>query len=236
MVTRLPVLLTLLVAAGIAFAGTRYSEAYADAVWSDLTGLSSSQSVQVGTKNGKTNLYLSLRNEWYDTTGTDLPFQYQARGTSIGAGIGRRVLNDRIVMSLSVGKVIDGPDPGKVDVRAGVSGYDSWEQDKCFTDLYGELTWVSRADDAFLYARYRPGVTLKRDEDGRLWAYGVGALWASGEGDIGTENRVEAGVGIGYIYHDHLTANIDLRAGHSFSGAISDRNYFNPMIILAGNF
>ena len=233
---RFAIILACLALSMMAFAGERFEDVYAEAVWSDLTGLSSIQSARVGTRNGNTDLYLTLRNEWYDTMGTDLPFQYRARGSSVGVGVRQWILNRRATIGVSVGKVIDGPEPERLDVRAGMAGYDSWEDGKRFTDLYGELFWVSRADDAFLYLRYRPGLTLRRDENGRLWVYGVGALWASGEGDLGTENRVEGGIGLGYIYHDHLTANLELRAGHSYSGTVSDRNYLNPTVVVAGNF
>jgi hypothetical protein len=225
-----------LLAIAVAAQAARFDDLYVEAVWSDLTGFSTAQQYTAGLRNGNTDLYLLAKNETFDTTGTNLPFQYSARGATIGVGARQWGLNHRAYLGISAGKAIDGPDTDKIDFRAGGAGYNNWEQGKRFSDLYGELFYISRADDTFLNVRYRPGLTLHRDENGRLWTYLVGQVWAAANSDLGTENRVELGPGIGYIYRGYITVNLDLRAGHSFHGTITDKDYFNPVVSVAGNF
>jgi hypothetical protein len=227
--------LVLAVASPLVAAPT-FQEGYADAVWSNLTGFSSYQRYTTGVRRGSTDYYLSLKNEWYSTKGTNLPFQYSARGTDVGVGLRYWFPGRYLSGAVSLAHGVAGANEGQSDFRAGLVGYRQWEHQRRVNEVYGELTWVERADDLFLSVRARPGLVLNQTASGRLWAYGVGQVWASGQGENGTENRVEAGVGLGYLYRGQYTANLELRAGHSFSGTITERDYFNPMVIVAGNF
>lgn len=224
---------TLLLGA-VAGAATPYHDFYADAVWNDLTGFSTMQSARAGLRAGANDYYLYLKNEYYDTTGTDLPFQESAEGTGVGVGYRYWFPGNHLFATVSGGVNVAGKHEGEGELRAGLAGYNAWEAGKHYTDLYGELFWVERAEDTLLNIRYRPGITLKRDDDGRLWTYGVGQLWASGSGDYGTENRAEAGIGLGYISDHGWSASVELREGYSYRGNIDDKAYFNPTIVLAG--
>ncbi|MHB9024719.1 MAG: hypothetical protein ACYC7E_11190 [Armatimonadota bacterium] len=213
-----------------------YTSYYGEVVWSDLTGASSSHLLRVGLRDGPSDYHLFVRNDWFDTTGTDLPFQYSVRGTTVGIGYRYWFPGDYLYATVMVGSVVEGDFEGETDVRAGFAGYREWLHGTRVSDLYGDLTWYSRAEDVFLNLRYRPGVILNQTDDGRLWAYGVGQVWASGEGNSGTDNRVEAGIGLGYLYKGKVTINAELRAGYSYRGAISDRTFVNPVVFIAGGF
>ena len=230
-----PVLLLLTIFANRADA-YHVLEGYADACWNNLTGYSSYQHVRLGTRTGDEEFNLSLRNEWYDTRGTRLPYQYNEQGTTIGAGYRHWFPGNKFFGEVSTGVGVLGANSGRLDFRSGFAGYNAWESGKRFTDLYGELYYVGRALDTFGSLRFRPGHILHQDTRGRLWAYGVGLLSASGTGANGTDNRIEAGAGLGYLFHGTMTANIELREGYAYRGTITSRSYFNPTAVVAGNF
>ncbi|MHB9134712.1 MAG: hypothetical protein ACYDBB_26875 [Armatimonadota bacterium] len=211
-----------------------FSDLYADTSWNDLTGFSTYVNARTGVRNGHNDYFVYLRNETYDTRGTDLPFREQSAGTSVGVGYRYWFPGERIFGTVTAGVTVAGSHSGEADLRAGFAGYDAWERGKHYSDLYGEVFWVERADDVLMTVRARPGITLRRDANGRLWTYGVGQGWASAGGDAGTENRVEAGVGLGYISDHGWSASAELRAGYAYRGEITDRTYLNPTITLAG--
>lgn len=227
----------LLCVASFAQATEQYSGFYGDVVASKLLGLSTSEWYNYGLRNKQYEGYLYISTEWADTNGSDLPYQYRFQGVTAGVGARYWFPGNKAFATLSYGEGVAGDVVGDPNFRAGVSGYNCWEKDKQFSDLYGELFWVGRADDSYLGLRYRPGITLHRTASTRLWTYGVGQLWASGSGSNGTENRAEAGVGLGYLFmNGHMTANADLRVGNEFRGTITERNYFNPTLTIAGSW
>lgn len=222
--------------AGLASTAEQFSDLYTDAVWSNLTGASTFQSARVGARSGQNEYYLSAKNEWYDTRGTRLSYQASAQGATVGVGYRRWLLGRELFAAVSAGTGVVGANAGRSDARVGLAGYTQWELGQRFTDLYGELFWVERADDAFLSLRLRPGMVLHRDRQGRLWLYAVGQCWASGTGESGTDNRVEAGSGLGYVYQGKVSLNIEARGGRAYRGQITERSYWNPMLIVAANF
>ena len=254
-------LLLLSLCAG-ALAYPRFVEGYADGEWNNLTGWSSTQDVKVGIQHGDAEQgpldqgYVTLLNEWYDTGGTRLQTsQSSTQGTTVALGYRHWFPGKEFYGSVTAGESVLGPNAGHIDFRAGFAGYNAWEQVKGeseqttkaryphYTDLYGEIFYLSLAKDTFATARYRPGFILLQDKDelsgeenGRLWLYGVGQLWASGTGTNGADNRLEAGIGIGYVFHAHLDLNFDLREGDVFRGTTPERTYFNPTVVVAGNF
>jgi len=211
-----------------------FRDVYADAVYNRLTGFSTSQIARVGFKKGQDDLHVLFRNETFDTRGTDLPFQYAARGTSVALGYRHWFPGNRMFGTISYGTGLAGTIKDKADFRAGFAGYTDWSNGRNFTDLYGDLFYVGVAKDTYLNLRIRPGRILRQDKDGRLWVYGVGQLFAAGSGARGTENRVEAGLGIGYLFRGKVTLNLEMRGGYAYRGDISKRTYLNPTIILAG--
>ena len=209
---------------------------YVDGVWSNLTGLSSSQTLRTGQRQGALEYHLYVTNEWYSTRGTDLPFQYEARGATVGVGARYWLPGNRVFLGASVGEVLTGANEGQTAARVGLAGYQEWQRDQRLTTLYGDLTCVRLADDTFLNVIGRHGRILRQDATGRWWIYGVGQLYASGQGANGTENRGELGLGVGTLYRGHLAAFLEARGGYSFRGAISERAYWNPTLIVAGSY
>lgn len=226
-----------LVALVLCRAGGQYVESYSDGMWSNLVGLSSSISIQTGIRHGRTNVYLSFNNDRVNTEGTNLPYEYRYQGVSLSAGIRQWLPGRRIYGKISYSVGVAGDNAGDENLKIGSAGYHAWERKRAYTDLYGELFWVQRADDAFLMLRLRPGVTLHRKADSRLWTYAIAQLWASGKGENGVENRVESGAGLGYLFGGgRSTLNFELRAGHVYRGTITDRDYYNPVVLLATGF
>ncbi len=228
--------LFILLLASTAFAGQRFEEFYGDVVWSKLTGFSGYDSYKSGIRDKQVDYFLNIKNEWSDTHGTDLPYQYQIQGFSAGVGGRYWFPGNKFFGTVSVGEGVSGKNTGRFDFRTGFAGYNAWQQQQRFTDLYGELFWVGLAGDSYLNLRFRPGKIVHQDETGRLWLYGVGQLWASGTGSNGTENRVEAGIGAGYTYAGMFSVNLELRGGDAFRGTITHRTYFNPTVVISGGF
>jgi hypothetical protein len=213
-----------------------FYDGYADVTWSRLTGSSTFLHLRGGFEKGQHQVFAFGRNETYDTRGTDLPFQYSARGTTVGVGYRYWLPGRQWFLSVTEGIGLDEANRKRNDFRVGGAGFTEWwKNEMCVTDLYAEIFYVGRAEDVFASARVRPGKVLRRFEGGRLWAYGVGQGYISGKGTSGTENRVEAGMGLGYIFKNRFTLNAEIRRGYSFRGTISERGYWNPVIFLAGN-
>jgi len=138
-----------------------------------------------------------------------------------------------------MGYGIGGYNVDKPDFRYGLIGYTSWAHDRWFSDFYGELFYIALAADTFLDFRIRSGQIFKRDKRGYWWHYVVGQFWVSGQTESGTENRAEAGLGVGYVFQQSISLNMELRGGYAFRSGIDDggdRLYFNPTIILSGGW
>jgi hypothetical protein len=213
-----------------------FSDGYGDVFYSRLTGMSTLQTLRGGVRNGQSDLHAFVRNETFDTRGTDLPFQYQAKGAIVGIGYRYWLPGNQFYFTASTGKFLDGANKGVTDTRAGFAGYTEWVKGRKVTDLYTDLFYVDRVQDTFFSARLREGIALKQNADGRVWFYSVQQLYASGKGSSGTENRVEAGAGCGLTFGGHFTLNAEARYGYSFRGVITNNRYFNPVVFLAGSF
>ncbi len=216
--------------------GKLFYEVYADAVSQKLTGFSMLQQIRAGYRYGQFDVHALLRNEQFDTKGTNLPFQFAARGTTLGVGVRWWFPGNKAWATASYGRGISGFAQGKNDLRIGGAGYDSWQSDKYFTDVYADLFYVDLAKDSYGTLRFRPGYILSKASNNMLWAYGIAHGWASGKGKNGVENRIETGVGVGYRIGGNLTLNAEYRLGMVYRGAINQRSYTNPMIFIAGFF
>lgn len=233
---RYAILLVLIcTAAAFAVPAERFTDSYFDVVNTKLSGFSTSQTASTGLRKGRTSASVSISNDYFDTTGTSLPWQYSGRGTSVGVGVRRYWPGNKIFLGTSLSQGVRGANKGHTDFRVLTAGYNAWEKGKRFTDVYGDTVWTSRTKDVYANVRVRSGRILADDRKGRVWAYGVGQVMASGKGDNGTENRVEAGVGVSYILKWKVSACLEYRQGHSFSGATTQRNYTNPTFVVAGN-
>lgn len=239
---RLKKLLCLLVfvwscGSGILSAGDYFDEFYGDFIASNLLGFSSYANLKAGLRHENFDYYGFATYDWADTTGTDLPYQYRFQGATAGIEARYWFPGRAIRYSAGYGFGLSGDVKNRNTFKTGFAGYKSFEKQRSYSDIYGELMWNSRADDLFLNIRYRPGRTLRLDQGGRLWTYGILQVLASGKGDIGNENRAETGVGLGYIFFNGtMSANMEIRGGHSFSGTIKNKSYFNPMFILSAGF
>ncbi|MGV3614946.1 MAG: hypothetical protein ACO1SV_06385 [Fimbriimonas sp.] len=213
-----------------------FFEGYFDAGVSDLIGTFSTQVLRYGVRSGQHDVHAFVRNETLDTTGTDLPFRAIVQGTSLGAAYRYWFPGNKLFATAQYGRIVAGNNKGKDDVRVGLAGFTNSSSEKFFNDLYGDFFYIDIAKDTFLSARIRSGYIIDRPRDGVLTAYAVGQGFASGKGLSGTENRVEAGVGLGYVYKGMFSANLELRAGYAFRGTINERTYINPQFIISGGF
>jgi len=210
---------------------------YSEAVYNRLTGTSTAIIGRYGYRYGQHEIHGFFRNETFDSRWPPPPALCASRGGV--AGVGYRYYfgpQDKAFFTASAGAGILGENVGKPDYRIGLVFGDFWEKGKAVGDLYAEAFWVSRADDALATVRVRPGTILHRDENGRLWAYGVGQMWASQKRKSGTENRVEVGAGLGYVYKGMLSFNLEFRGGYQFAGEPSSRAYTTPWITISGGF
>ena len=213
-----------------------YLELYADAISQKLSGKSTTQVLRAGYKFGNQDFHIYARNEQYDTTGTNLPFQYAARGTYAGLGYRIWFPGNKAYFTSSWAVGISGVNQKQNDIRAGFAGYDEWSSEKWVSDVYGDAFYVDLSQDYFGSIRFRPGYILNKDATGRLWTYGIFQGFASGKGTNGTENRIETGAGLGYLIQGRVSLNAELRYGYSFRGTINDKSYFNPTISISGFF
>lgn len=213
-----------------------FFEGYFDAGASDLIGTFSTQVLRYGIRSGQHDVHAFVRNETLDTTSTNLPFKAIVQGTSLGAAYRYWFPENKIFATFQYGRVISGTNEGKDDIRVGLAGYTGSNSEKYFNDIYGDLFYIDLAEDVILSARIRSGFVINRRKDGVLSTYVVGQAFASGKGVSGTENRIETGFGVGYVYKGLVSANLELRAGYAYRGAINERTYLNPQFIISGGF
>lgn len=213
-----------------------FFQGYFDAGASDLIGYFSTQVIRYGLRSGQHDVHAYLRNETLDTTGTNLPFRSIVQGTSVGAAYRYWFPGNLMFATVSYGRIVSGTNKNKDDVRVGLAGYVNSMSDTHFSDVYADFFYIDLAEDTFLSARYRNGLVLNRRKDGVLTGYAVGQFFNSGKGISGTENRIEAGFGVGYTYRNLVSANLELRAGYAYRGVINDRSYLNPQFVLSGGF
>jgi hypothetical protein len=235
-----PASLLLLLTVGLAVAEP-FQTLYVDAVWSKLTGSSTSQAYTTGLRQDDVDYYLTVTNNWSDTKGSDSLYQYTAQGTSLQAGARRWFSEKSWYGFVSAGPDVRGANSGELDYRAGVVGFKQWQEGTRLADLYGDMTFVHLSDDnAFLTLRPRLGHVLTQTTRSRTWVFGVAQLSASTDANSGVANRLEAGVGVGYWsivgQRSGLSASVELRQGYSYRGAIADKFYFNPTVVIAGGF
>jgi hypothetical protein len=213
-----------------------FFEGYFDAGASDLIGTFSTQVLRYGVRSGQHDVHAFVRNETLDTTSTNLPFRAIVQGTSVGAAYRYWFPENKIFATFQYGRVVGGTNRNKDDIRVGLAGYTGTNSERYFNDVYGDLFYIDLAEDVILSARVRSGMVLNRRKDGTLNTYVVGQVFGSGKGISGTENRIEAGVGVGYVYKGLISANLELRAGYAYRGAINERAYINPQFIISGGF
>lgn len=213
-----------------------FFQGYFDAGASDLIGYFSTQVLRYGMRSGQHDFHGYVRNETLDTTGTDLPFRNIVQGTSLGVGYRYWFPGNQLFATISVGEIVSGTNKNKDDIRIGLAGYTNSTSEKYFNDIYGDFFYIDIAKDTFLTARYRNGLVLNKRKDGVLTGYTVGQFFYSGKGLSGTENRIEAGFGVGYTFRNVVSANLELRAGYSYRGLTNDRSYLNPQFVLSGGF
>jgi len=215
-------------------------EGYFDMGYERLIGTFSTQMLRYGVRYGDDDIHAYFRNETLDTRGTGLPYPQAVTGTSVGLEARHWFPGNKMYASVSMGDGIAGVNQGKTDTRYGMAGYTSWRNDKWFGDLYGELFYIALAGDTFFDWRLRSGRIMKEYKDkSYLWNYLVGQFWVSGQTESGTENRMEFGPGIGYMFRQSISVNLELRAGYAFRSGIDDggdRLYWNPTLIIAGGF
>jgi hypothetical protein len=202
-----------------------------------LVGTFTTQIVRYGVRYEQHELHLYARNETLDTRGTNLPFQSIVTGFSMGAAYRYWFPGNHFFATVSGGKYLSGPNKDRTDFRVGSAGY--WggrsEASKSFNDIYADAFYIDIAKDFFVSGRMRSGlVLLDNGKQGFGTGYGVLQVFASGKGTNGTENRIETGFGIGYVYRQKVSLTVELRAGYAFRGVINNRTYLNPMIVLSG--
>ena len=216
------------------------NEGYFDAGYERLIGTFSTQMLRYGVRYGDDDIHLYIRNETLDTRGTGLPYPQAVVGTSVGLEARHWFPGNKMYAVVSMGDGVGGLNQGKTDTRYGLAGYTSWANDRWFGDLYGELFYIALAGDTFFDWRLRSGRKIKIYKDrSYLWDYVVGQFWVSGQTESGTENRMEFGPGIGYMFRDAISVNLELRAGYAFRTGIDDggdRVYWNPTFIIAGGW
>ena len=209
---------------------------YFDAGAEDLIGTFTTLVARAGVRYNDDELDVYFRNETLDTRGTNLPFQSVIAGASAGVAYRHYFLKDHVFFTASDGSYFSGPNSGKGDFRLGLVGQFDWRNEKVFTDIYTDLFYIDLVKDTILTGRIRSGVIVLKNKTGQVIGYGVAQMFASGSGSEGTENRVEAGFGVGYIFQGHISLNVELRAGYAYRGLIDNRAYLNPMIVLSGGF
>jgi len=216
------------------------NEGYFDAGYEKLIGTFSTQMVRYGVRYGDDDLHMYFRNETLDTRGTGLPYPQAVVGTSVGLEARHWFPGQKMYVSASLGDGIGGTNQGKTDARYGSAGYTSWRSPGWFGDFYGELFYIALATDTFLDWRLRSGRILKEYKDhSYLWDYVVGQFWVSGQTETATENRAEFGPGIGYMFRNSISLNLEFRGGYAFRSPLNannDRVYWNPTLILAGGW
>ncbi|AIE85135.1 hypothetical protein OP10G_1767 [Fimbriimonas ginsengisoli Gsoil 348] len=215
-------------------------DVYFDAGAQDLIGTFTTQILRYGVRYEQHELLVYARNETLDTRGTNLPFQSIISGFSMGAAYRYWFPGNRMFATVSEGQYLSGPNKGRSDFRVGAAGYWDWrtsgKPQDTFTDIYADAFYIDIAKDLFVTGRLRSGLVLTRNSSGYGVGYGVTQFFASGKGLNGSENRIEGGFGVGYVYENKVSLNLEMRAGYAFRGLINNRAYLNPMIVLSGGF
>jgi len=211
---------------------------YFDVGYEKLIGLFSDQVVHGGVRYGQDDLTVFFRNTTLDTRGTGQPYPQTVQGTTIGLEARHWFPKNQMFATVQMGDTIAGPFLHRTDTRYGLVGYTNWTSKSSFNDVYGELFYIAIQEDTFFDIRFRSGNILAKDKDGNyFWLYLVGQGWASGQATSGTENRVEAGPGIAYVFKRlNLSVNLELREGYSFRGPITNKVFFNPTLIVTAGF
>lgn len=231
----LSVLCFVLCAAGAA-AAESYTEFYGDFVSDDFIGVSTLQDLKAGVKNSSLDYYVFVRNEYYNAHGTAVPYGYSLRGFRLGAGARHWFPGDKMFGGVSAARIVSGSDSGKTDFRAGLAGYDELRCENRLTEIYGEVFYVSLAEDCVATVRVRNGKTGPDGNRQQPWLYVVGQVWKSATGENSAENRIELGMGTAIKLEDWGSVNLELRGGYAFSGSVTERAYINPVFIVSGGF
>ena len=219
------------------FAATPFTEGYAEALVSGLVGTATTVQWKAGLHEGNTDVYLLGKYSYDNTQGTNLPFQYSTQGFSIGVGARQWLIPQCLSLTASAGRILTGPNKSEDDLRLGLV-YGTYQRAGMRQrDWYGEAFWIGLSDDVVVTLRLRDGLLLEEDEDKRLWVYALVEPHISGSGDNGVDNRVDAGMGMGLAFLKHRVAiNAELRGGFSYRGAITDRRYLDPRVVVSTNF
>lgn len=215
-------------------------EGYFDAGYEKLIGTFTDQVLRYGVRYGQDDLHLYARNSTLDTRGTGLPYPQVVTGLSVGLEARHWFPGNNSYAVGSIGDGLSGYDQGKTDVRYGLVGYWDWANNRWFSDFYGELFYIALATDTFFDWRLRSGRKWKVYKDkSYLWGYWVGQFWVSGKQESAPEDRVEFGPGIGYMFREAISINLEMRAGYAFEGGVdasNERIYWNPTLIIAGGW
>ncbi len=221
----------------VAFGAKPFATYYFDGVATDLIGVSASQTFTTGIKNKTTDYYIFSRYEWADTNGKNLPFSYILDGTSIGAGVRVWVWKNSAFIGTSYSSIISGINKNQPDFRIGGAVYRAWQKPDSYDDWYADVFYVQRADNTILSSRWRDGVIINQNRDGKLWSYYVTQVSIAAVSKNAAENRVESGGGLGYTFaKNRVSANLELHLGYIFSGKTNKNLYFNPQFIISGSF
>lgn len=210
---------------------------YADAVWSNQYGASSFQQVNYGIRDKNQDYFLSLKNEWSDTSSGNVPWNYTLSGISAGGGIRCWDKNKNAYLSISYARGLTANRKGDDDFRVGGAGYWYHENQRNFKETYAEAFWISIQKDTLGMIRYRDGKIIS-DRDGKKTSlYGIGELHLSGSGDNAADNRLEAGVGISYRPIPNAILALDVKGSKRIQGSgESSEIVFNPTITTAFSF
>ncbi len=216
------------------------TEGYFDAGYEKLIGTFTDAILRYGIRYGQDDLHMYIRDDTLDTRGTGLPYPQVVTGLSAGLEARHWFPGNQMYAVVSMGDGLSGYNQGKTDTRYGLVGFWDWKHERWLSDFYGELFYIALADDSFFDWRLRTGRIWKEYKDkSYLWGYWVGQFWVSGMEESGAENRFEAGPGIGYMWRNAISINLEMRAGYGFRegmDASGERLYWNPTLIIAGGF
>ncbi len=228
-----------------------FEEGYADTVWSHRFGYSALAQYTIGLTDGSNDVFLHATYDWATTSGSSVPYQSSQSGAILWVGARHWFFNHSTWLGALYGWGLTEDRRGNYELRLGGAGFwENWD-DPLYRahgwrrETYGEAFWVEPISDGFFMARHRYGPVLAEFKKGYVWAYGVGQLNLSVSGDNGADNRLEAGIGIGYLrpftmgkYACRFTANAELREGTTLRGDTGGmtHTYFTPWLGLAVGF
>lgn len=220
-------------------------EVYFDAGDQDFIGSFTTFVARAGLRCDQHEVHVYFRNETLDTRGTNLAYTSVIQGSSVGVDYRFWFIPNHAFFTVSDGRYLSGPNKNLNDPRAGVVGEFGWGRPYArdtgklgtFTDIYTDAFYVDLVKDTFFSGRFRSGIVPFENNMGEVQAYGVLQAFASGTGTNGSENRIESGLGLGYLFlQKHVSLNVEMRGGYSFRGSINRRTYLNPLVILSGSF